>query len=86
MAMNFQYTITEDMGLHARPAGLLAKKAKALSSKVTVSCHETTCDARKLIQLMSLEAQKGDTLDITVSGEAEETEAGELSAFLKEVL
>lgn len=86
MAINFQYTITEDMGLHARPAGQLAKKAKTFASTVTISCHDTVCDARRLIRLMSLGAQKGDTLDITVSGETEEADANELSVFLGEVL
>ena len=30
----FQYTITDPIGVHARPAGMLAKAAKALDSTV----------------------------------------------------
>lgn len=86
MAISFQYVITDNMGLHARPAGLLAKKAKALSSTVTISFRGTGCNARKVIQLMLLEAKKGDILDVTVSGESEVSEADELNAFLGEVL
>ena len=32
----FTYTIQDKVGIHARPAGLLAKAAKALDSVVTV--------------------------------------------------
>ena len=33
----FQYTITDLMGLHARPAGQLAKAAKPLNSTITIT-------------------------------------------------
>ena len=32
----FQYVITDPVGIHARPAGLLVKAAKALDSTVTI--------------------------------------------------
>ena len=32
----FSYTITDPVGIHARPAGLLAKAAKAYQSTVTL--------------------------------------------------
>ncbi len=86
MAVQFQHVIQSDMGLHARPAGLLAKKAKSLCCTVTVTFGGSSCDARKLIQLMSLEAQQGDTIDITVEGEGEAAAAEEMKVFLKEVL
>ena len=37
----FTYTITDPVGIHARPAGLLAKAAKALDS----TCLLYTSDA-----------------------------------------
>lgn len=33
---SFNYVITDEVGIHARPAGLLVKAAKALSSKVVI--------------------------------------------------
>lgn len=86
MAVCFQYEIKSDMGLHARPAGLLAKKAKTLPCTVTVSFRGISCDARKIIKLMSMEAQQGDTIELAVEGPGEETVAEELKSFLKEVL
>ncbi len=32
----FQYTITDSVGIHARPAGLLVKAARAFQSSITV--------------------------------------------------
>ena len=32
----FNYTITDEVGIHARPAGLLAKKAKEFESVCTI--------------------------------------------------
>lgn len=32
----FVYTITDPVGIHARPAGLLVKEAKALDSTITL--------------------------------------------------
>lgn len=34
----FSYVIKDEIGLHARPAGLLAKEAKKYQSTVTLSC------------------------------------------------
>ena len=32
----FTYTIQDEVGIHARPAGLLAKKAKEFQSAITL--------------------------------------------------
>jgi phosphocarrier protein len=34
----FTYTIKDELGIHARPAGMLAKTAKALDSEITIVC------------------------------------------------
>ena len=45
----FTYTITDPVGIHARPAGLLAKAAKALDSTVTITKGEKSAAATKLM-------------------------------------
>lgn len=35
--MNFNYIIKDEMGIHARPAGLLVKLVKSQDSKVTIT-------------------------------------------------
>ncbi|MBP1544519.1 MAG: HPr family phosphocarrier protein [Oscillospiraceae bacterium] len=64
----FEYTIKDELGLHARPAGLLAKAAKALDSTVTVTKGDKTVGADRLMALMGLCAKCGDTVTVTIDG------------------
>ena len=50
----FDYTIRDPLGIHARPAGLLAKEAKAFSAVCTITKGDQT---KKLTQLMMLMAR-----------------------------
>ena len=42
----FQYTIQDPMGFHARPAGALVRAAKAYTSKIMISCGEKSAPPR----------------------------------------
>ena len=64
----FQYTITDPVGIHARPAGLLVKAAKALDSTVTVEKDGRSAAATKLMALMGLGIKGGDTVTVSVEG------------------
>ena len=50
----FQYTITDEIGIHARPAGELAKLAKEFQSKITIKTETKQADAEKLMAVMAL--------------------------------
>ena len=50
----FSYIITDSVGIHARPAGILVKLASQYSSEITISCGEKTADAKKLFSVMLL--------------------------------
>ncbi len=82
----FTYVIQDEVGIHARPAGALAKKAKEFSSKVTLSCNEKTAEATKLLAVMALGAKQGMELTITVEGDDEETAVTSMETFFKENL
>ncbi len=82
----FDYLITDELGIHARPAGLLCKLAKSLDSKVTVEKGEKNADASRVIALMGLGVKNGDSIHITVDGGDEEKSAEILEAFFKENL
>ena len=45
----FDYTIQEAVGIHARPAGLLVKEVKKYKSTVTVIKDDKSSNALKLI-------------------------------------
>lgn len=84
--VQFDYVIKDEVGLHARPAGNLAKCAKACDSKVTVACNGKSADASKIMAVMSLGAKCGMTLTVTVEGASEAADAETIKAFLEENL
>lgn len=79
----FQYTITDMVGLHARPAGMLVKEVKKYESNVTIIKNGKSSDASKLMMLMSLGVKCGDEITVAVTGADEETASSELEAFFK---
>ncbi len=82
----FSYIIKDEMGIHARPAGLLVKKASAFQSNITVMKDSKKADAKKIFAIMSLGAKLGDTITIEVSGEDEDEALTVLEGFIKENL
>ena len=83
---SFVYTITDPVGLHARPAGLLVKEVKKYASIVMVKKGEKASDAKKLMMLMGLGVKCGDEITVEVTGADEDTAVAELEAFFKENL
>ena len=67
----FQYTVKDACGIHARPAGLLVKVAKGFASTATLEKGGKTCDLRKLMALMGMGVKQGDTVTIKVEGDDE---------------
>lgn len=82
----FQYTITDEVGLHARPAGLLVKQAKQMGSTITLQAKGKSADARKIIAVMALGVKQGETVIVNLEGPQEQTEKEELSRFFAENL
>ena len=83
----FTYTIQDKVGIHARPAGLLAKAAKALDSTVTVEKADgKSAAATKLMAVMGLGVKCGDTVTIKIEGGDEAANVAALEAFFKENL
>ena len=70
---NFEYVIKDELGIHARPAGLIVKEATKFSSSITIQKGDTITDAKRLFALMSLGAKKADTINVTFEGEDEDT-------------
>lgn len=82
----FSYVITDEIGIHARPAGMLVKVAKNFKSKITLNGKEKTADATKLMAVMSMGIKCGDTVEVSVEGEDETAAAAALETFFKENL
>lgn len=83
----FTYTITDPVGIHARPAGVLAKQAKTLDSTITIAKADgKSAAATKLMALMGLGIKCGETVTVTVEGGAEDANAAAMEQFFKENL
>ena len=80
----FTYTITDPVGIHARPAGLLTKEVKKYASTFTLTKGDKSADMSKLMKLMSLGVVQGDTVTIKVEGPDEETAAAAIEQFMKD--
>ncbi|MBD5395279.1 MAG: HPr family phosphocarrier protein [Lachnospiraceae bacterium] len=82
--VKFTFVVKDEMGLHARPAGLLVKEAAKCTSKVTLKNGEKTGDAKRIFNVMGLSVKCGDEVEVTVEGEKEQEEAEALKAFVSE--
>jgi phosphocarrier protein len=81
---SFQYTITDEVGIHARPAGLLVKEAKNFESVITLtSASGKSADVRKLMALMSLAVKHGETVTISAEGPDEDAAIERMEEFFK---
>ena len=83
----FKYTITDEVGIHARPAGLLAKKAKEFGDKITIqTAAGKSAEATKLMALMGLGVKQGDEVTVVVEGENEAATAEAMEQFFHDNL
>ncbi len=80
---SFEYTITDPVGIHARPAGILVKEIKKYASTVNVVKGDKAVNALKLMALMGLGVKQGDTVKVTVEGADEDTAAAAIEEFFK---
>ena len=80
---SFQYVIKDEVGMHARPAGMLVKLAKDLSSAVTITKGDRTEEATKLLAIMCMGVKKLE--EITISADSEE-DLEKLKKFFEENL
>lgn len=78
------YTITDELGIHARPAGLLVKEAAKFESNVKLIKGEKEVDAKRIIGVMSLGTKQGETITLEIEGNDEEDAYTALDQLLKE--
>lgn len=79
----FNYTITDPQGIHARPAGVLVKEAAKYQSTITLEKDGKTGDAKRIFAVMGLAAKCGNTLNVKVEGPDEDEAAKALEEFFK---
>ena len=82
----FEYTITDELGIHARPAGMLVKEASKFASNIMIASPKKEVDAKRSMGVMSMGAKKGDTVKLTIEGADEAEAAASLEKFLQDNL
>ncbi|MBQ2084916.1 MAG: HPr family phosphocarrier protein [Oscillospiraceae bacterium] len=83
----FEFVVTDPVGIHARPAGNLVKEIKKYTdSKISLTKGEKTVDGLRLMAVMGLGVKQGETVKFTVEGGDEDAVVESLSAWLKENL
>lgn len=83
---SFNYTVKDESGLHARPAGALVNLAKGFKSEILIKKDSKSVNATKLMALMGLGIRKGDEISVTVTGDDESEAAEAIESFFKEKL
>ncbi len=78
----FNYTITDSLGIHARPAGMLAKAARVYAdTEITIACNDKTAKATQLMKVMSLGIKQGSVVTIMAEGPSEEAAIAAMDDF-----
>jgi phosphocarrier protein len=79
-----KYLINDELGLHARPAGLLVKLAAKYKSDIQLGTPAKMVNAKRIIGVMALTLKQGQEMTMTFSGEDEDQAAADVKAFLEE--
>ena len=82
----FIYVITDRVGIHARPAGIVVKMAQKFQSEILVYRGGAQADAKKLMQIMALGVKNGEEIRVTTEGLDEDEAAAAMENVLKENL
>lgn len=82
----FQYVVKDELGIHARPAGLLVKEAKKFDSKIMIGRDDKKADATKIMAVMALGVKQDQTVTVTVEGEDENEACAAIQKFFEEQL
>ena len=79
----FEYIITDELGIYARPAGALVKEAKKFESRITIQKGDKEVEATKLMALMGLGVKCGDQIVVKIEGADEDRAAEQMETFFK---
>lgn len=84
---SFIYTITDPLGVHARPAGLLAKTAQSFPNTViTLQKGKNSAKATQIMKLMGMALRQGDEVCVSAEGDNEAAALAEIEEFFKKNL
>ena len=82
---SLQYKVRNPLGIHARPAALLAQACTNFKSAVMIECNGNVASGNNVLQILALHAAKGSTLMITADGPDEEEAIAKIEEVLADI-
>ncbi len=76
-------TITNETGLHSRPADVFVRTAKLFQSDIEVGKGEKKANAKAILKVILLNVSQNDTITITANGEDEDKALLELKTLIE---
>ncbi|MBQ8041071.1 MAG: HPr family phosphocarrier protein [Lachnospiraceae bacterium] len=83
---SFTYTIKDELGIHARPAGQVVSEAKKYNSIITIDAGEKKANATRLMAVMALGVKCGQTVTVTAEGVDEDAAIEGIQQFFETTL
>lgn len=83
---SFNYIITDNEGIHARPAGELVKAAKAFNCAIKLTKDGKSGDCKKIFGIMGLAVKKDNEVTLSFEGEDEDAAFEAIQKFMTENL
>ena len=80
-----QYTVKNPLGIHARPAALLAQACTNFKSVVMIESNGNVASGNNVLQILALHAAKGSVLNITADGTDEDEAIAKIEEVLSEI-
>jgi phosphocarrier protein HPr len=77
-------TLTNAVGLHARPASLLVQLAARFQSSIQLTSSGRTADAKRILQVLQLGAECGAEVRIQAEGDDAAAAVAALAALIAE--
>lgn len=80
-----RFQVTNEIGLHARPASEFVATSGKFQSDVQLTYNDKTVDGKSIMGVMSLGIGKGETIEITVDGPDEDAAMAAIGALFAPV-
>lgn len=81
--MEKEVTVINALGLHARPAAMIAKCASNYAAEITINKSGEIANAKSILGIMTLSAGKGTTLIISAEGADAEEALNSIAALFE---
>ena len=83
MMLTREFTITNKLGLHARPAAMFVKVSSAHQAEIWVEKDDEQVNGKSIMGLMMLAAGYGSKLTVTAEGQDAEQAMAQIAALIE---